>query len=83
MVSEHFIDFKVDFSQRGAFTRHGGAYDRGSADAYYGRSPSPHLFTGDTYNSTCLEECDMSSEEIAAYYQGYHDQDDRKDYGDE
>jgi len=71
----------MDFSQRDAFTRHGGAYDRGSADAYYGREAQPHLFTGDTYRSTRLEECDMSEEEIAAYYQGYYDQNERKDWG--
>lgn len=79
MVSEYFIDF----SQRGAFSRHGGAYDRGSADAYYQRPANPHYFTGATYSSTRIPECDMSEEEIAAYYQGYYDQDDRKEYGDE
>jgi len=33
------------------YTRHGGAYDRGSADAWYGRPFRPHYFTGDTYMS--------------------------------
>ena len=31
--------------------RHGGPYDRGSADSYYQRGPRPHYFKGDTYNS--------------------------------
>jgi len=73
----------TDFQTRLAFTRHGGAYDRGSADAYYGRPPEPHYYTGASYNSIRLDEVDMSSEEIAAYEQGYRDQvrsGDRKDW---
>ena len=31
------------------FTRHGGAFDRGSADSYYHRSPNPHYYEGATY----------------------------------
>ena len=53
--------------------RHGGAYDRGSADAYYGRGVNPHYFTGATYQSTKIEEVDMSEEEIAAYMAGYNE----------
>ena len=64
---------KVDYSTRVPFTRHGGAYDRGFADSYYGRQREPHYFTGDTYSSTKIEEVDMSAEEIAAYNQGYDD----------
>ena len=52
--------------------RHGGAYDRGSADAWYGRVCEPHYFTGDTYQSTKIETIDMSEEEIAAYMAGYN-----------
>jgi hypothetical protein len=29
--------------------RHGGPFDRGSADSYYNRSPNPHYFEGATY----------------------------------
>ena len=43
---------KSEYSNREVFTRHGGAYDRGSADTYYHRSPEPHYFTGATYQST-------------------------------
>ena len=32
-------------------TRHGSAWDRGSADSYYHRQPRPHYFQGDTYQS--------------------------------
>ena len=68
---------------RPPFARHGGAYDRGSADAYYGRPREPHYYTGASYNSIRLDEVDMSEEEIEAYNQGYDDQvrsGDRKDW---
>jgi len=64
---------EMNYSEREVFTRHGGAYDRGSADAYYGRAAEPHYFTGDTYQSTKIEEVDMSEEEIAAYMAGYNE----------
>lgn len=51
--------------------RHGGPFDRGSADSYYGRRYSPHYYTGSTYQSTRLEQVDMSEKEIAAYAAGY------------
>lgn len=70
----------IEFHNREVFTRHGGAYDRGSADAYYSRPFSPHYFTGDTYSSTKIEEVDMSEEEIAAYTAGYNEQTDKKDW---
>jgi len=59
------------YADRAVFTRHGGAYDRGSADAWYGREPQPHYWTGATYDSTRLDVEDMSTEEIAAYMAGY------------
>ena len=31
--------------------RHGGPFDRGSADSYYSRERDPHYFLGGTYNS--------------------------------
>jgi hypothetical protein len=74
---------KVDYSKRDPFTRHGGAYDRGRADSYYHRQFNPHYFTGATYSSTKIEEVDMSEEELAAYTQGYDDNEkfgDKKDY---
>ena len=71
------------YQTRSPFTRHGGAYDRGSADAYYGRPREPHYYTGASYNSIRLDAVDMSREEIEAYNQGYDDQvrsGDRKDW---
>jgi CBS-domain-containing membrane protein len=74
------IEEQIEFRNREVFTRHGGAYDRGSADAYYHRPACPHYFTGATYDSTEIEEVDMSEEEIAAYMAGYNETTDRKDW---
>ena len=62
----------MNYANREVFTRHGGAYDRGSADSWYGREVNPHYFTGATYQSTKIEEVDMSEKEIAAYMAGYN-----------
>jgi hypothetical protein len=53
--------------------RHGGPYDRGSADAYYGREGNPHYYLGDTYQSPKVEKAGMTEEEIAAYIAGYNE----------
>ena len=63
----------MNYSDREVFTRHGGAYDRGSADAGYGRPAEPHYFIEDTYRSAKIEWVDMSEEEIAAYMAGYNE----------
>jgi hypothetical protein len=54
-------------------TRHGSAYDRGSADAWYGREFDPHYFRGATYQSDRVALADMTAEEIVAYTAGYRD----------
>ncbi len=51
--------------------RHGGAFDRGSADSYYGRPRSPHLYEGNTGSSRRIEQREMTPEEIQAYLAGY------------
>jgi hypothetical protein len=51
--------------------RHGGAWDRGSADSYYGRAFKPHYFAGATYSSDKIEVVDPSSPEWEAYKAGY------------
>jgi hypothetical protein len=63
----------MNYANREIFTRHGGAYDRGSADAYYGREVNPHYYLGDTYQSPTVEKVDMTEEEIAAYMAGYNE----------
>jgi len=51
--------------------RHGGPYDRGSADRYYSRPFSPHYFKGDTYMSDRVEKKDMTADQIKQYKEGY------------
>jgi hypothetical protein len=51
--------------------RHGGAWDRGSADSYYRRGAKPHYYLGGTHMSDIVTEERMTAEEIAAYYAGY------------
>ena len=53
--------------------RHGGPYDRGSADSYYGRGFNPHYYIGATYSTPKVELADMTAEEIVAYTAGYND----------
>ena len=65
-------------------TRHGGPYDRGSADSYYGRPYNPHYYQGATYSTPKVELADMNAEEIIAYTAGYRDNEangDKKDWG--
>ena len=59
--------------------RHGGPWDRGSADSWYRRGRCPHYFVGATYSSAEITEEDMTEAEIAAYHAGY---DDNEEHGD-
>jgi hypothetical protein len=52
--------------------RHGGPYDRGSADSYYGRLFDPHYYVEGTGTSPRVELGDMTAEEITAYTAGYN-----------
>jgi len=65
-------------------TRHGGPYDRGSADSYYHRPRKPHYYVGSTGSSTEVTEELMSNDEIEAYNAGYdynEETGDKKDWG--
>lgn len=42
---------KVTFKGKDYDVRHGGPFDRGAADSYYGRPQRPHYFTGSSYQS--------------------------------
>ena len=52
-------------------TRHGGPWDRGSADSWYSRPFEPHYFVEGTHTSTRVEQAAMTTEEIRAYSAGY------------
>ena len=53
-----------------AFTKHGGAFDRGSADSYYGRPRDPHKYPNGTYNEPRVQ-LTPDSAEYQAYMMGY------------
>lgn len=59
--------------------RHGGAFDRGSADSYYHRPRDPHYYVGPTSFSERITEDRMTPEAIEAYHAGY---DYNEQYGD-
>ena len=52
-------------------TRHGGAFDRGTADSYYGRGRNPHYFVGATYRTEEVSKDNMTKSEMEAYNAGY------------
>ena len=61
--------------------RHGGPYDRGSADSYYRRRREPHYYEGGAYTSKRI--VDLTAVEIAEYNLGYDENEafgDHKDY---
>ena len=51
--------------------RHGGPFDRGSADSYYGRGIDIHYYVGATAQSDRVEGKDMTPEQIVEYMAGY------------
>ena len=53
--------------------RHGGPYDRGGADFWYGRSFAPHYFPGCSYQTDRVVLSKMTPAEITAYTVGYRD----------
>ena len=59
--------------ERSINLRHGGPYDRGAADSYYGRDPVPHYFLGDTYTSPKVDKDNMTHDEIDQYMRGFND----------
>ena len=63
-------------------SRHGGPFDRGSADSYYDRPHRPHFFRGNTYGSE--EVTALTADELEAYNAGYEYNEelgDKKDWG--
>lgn len=60
--------------------RHGGPYDRGTADAYYGREYNPHYYVGNTYTSERVDLANMTAEEITAYTAGFNQTIERKEW---
>lgn len=53
--------------------KNGSLYDRGGADAYYGRPSNPHWYPNGSYNGDPVT--DLSPEEIEEYMAGFNDPD--------
>ena len=51
-------------------TRHGGCFDRGSADSYYHRGVEPHYYSGDTHQSEKVTN--LTESEVGEYMAGYY-----------
>ena len=51
--------------------RHGGAWDRGSADSYYKRPYKPHKYVAGTLTSEKVES--LSASDLEAYKAGWQD----------
>jgi hypothetical protein len=81
-----FVDQVTKYEYKGKTydQKHGNAFDRGSADSYYGRGRDPHMWPEGTYKGTRVEAKDMTPEQIEAYHAGYdynEDFGDKKDWG--
>ena len=62
--------------------RHGGPYDRGTADSYYRRSFEPHYYVGDSYMSERINLGQMTAQEIVEYTKGFNDNEDSQNFKD-
>ncbi len=56
------------------------ASDRGAADRYYGRQPDPRIWL-DNIGKDVVAEVDMTEGEVEAYFEGWRNEEDRKDWG--
>jgi|APFre7841882654_1041346.scaffolds.fasta_scaffold16468_6 hypothetical protein len=63
----------MNFSLKTKFSRHGGPYDRGISDSYRRRERSPHYYVDVPFVSHMVTMDKMTQEEIAAYNQGFDD----------
>ena len=78
------VEMKVEYSGEVYDSRHGGPWDRGSADSWYDRPIRPHFFSDAKYFSDEIDERSMTKvkieidarfmtkEQIAEYMAGYN-----------
>lgn len=62
--------------------RHGGPFDRGGMDSYYGRGVRPHYYVEDTMMSDKVEGDSLTKDDLAAYYAGFEHNEDAGDFKD-
>lgn len=72
----------VEFNGKKYNARHGGPFDRGSADSYYHRGVRPHYFVGGSYQSEEIIPAKGSQayEEYLAGYEYNEQFGDKKDW---
>jgi len=73
----------IEFEGKVWNCRHGGPFDRGSADSYYGRPENPHYFVGKTGDGLVTAD-EMTSKEMYEYNAGYRYNEmfgEKKDWG--
>jgi hypothetical protein len=64
------VELDVTFAESET-VRHGGPFDRGSADSYYGRGEQPHYYVGDSITTHRIEKSEMTKRELLEYHAGY------------
>jgi hypothetical protein len=69
----------IEFEGKVYDSRHGGPFDRGSADSYYSRPSEPHFYLAGTSTSPRVSLSEMTAEDVEAYLAGYRFND---QYGD-
>jgi hypothetical protein len=62
---------KIEFQGVEYDATHGGPFDRGSADSWYGRPQDPHYYPQGTYNGSRVEAKDMTLAQMREYFRGY------------
>jgi hypothetical protein len=67
------MEYNMELLKSEEKERHGGPFDRGSADSWYRRSPDPHYWTHGSYHGERIGHNRMSEQEISDYYEGYED----------
>jgi len=74
---------KYQFNGKTYEQQHGNAFDRGSADSYYGRPRDPHCYPAGTYkgDKVVLEPGTAAYEAYMAGYDYNEANGDKKDWG--
>ena len=66
-----YKDTVYDLTHTSENMKHGGPFDRGSADSYYRRGIDVHWWPLGTNKGYRIEIFEMSDDEIKAYHAGY------------
>jgi hypothetical protein len=73
----------IEFKGKSYNYRHGGPFDRGAADSYYGRGLRPHYFKGATYLSDEVipQQGSVEYNDYIAGYDWNEEDGNKKDWG--